>query len=128
MTALLADDFAFGDFVLWVIYFFSVMLFFWMLFVVLTDLFSRHDIHGWGKAAWTIFVIVLPFIGILVYIATQGHSMAERAQRAQQARLEEVRHAVGYSGADELEKLQRLHSAGTLTDDEYQRAKARIIG
>src|SRR5436190_16375802 len=128
MVPILGDDFGFGDFVLWVVYLFAMVLFFWMLFVVLTDLFSRHDVSGWIKAAWVIFVIFLPLLGILVYLITQGHSMAKRAQQAQQAQIDAIRHAAGFSPAEEIEKLKGLHDKGVLSDSEFESAKARILG
>ena len=67
--------------------FFGLVIWLRLLFTVFGDLFSRHDISGWGKAAWSVFAIVLPFVGVLVYLGTQGEQMAERsAKRAQAAR------------------------------------------
>ena len=76
--------YTFGD-VMWsMLVFFAWIMFFWLLFIVFGDLFSRHDISGWGKAGWTIFAIILPFLGIFVYLIANGKSMGERAaQRAQ---------------------------------------------
>jgi len=128
MISILADtDVGFGEFLVWVISIFAFVLFFWMLFVVLGDLFSRHDTSGWAKAAWVIFVIFLPLLGILVYLVTQGHGMALRGQKAQEARVQALRQTVGYSGADELAKLKKLHSEGTLSDSEYARLKAQVV-
>jgi len=81
--------YTFGQ-VMWSMFvFFAWILFFWLLFIVFGDLFRRNDIGGWGKAGWTVFVIVLPFIGILVYFITQGKAMGERrVSEAQQARAE----------------------------------------
>ncbi len=128
MAPILADDFGFGDFVLWVLYVLALVIFFWLLFVVLTDLFARHDVSGWPKAGWVIFVVFFPLLGILVYLVTQGEGMARRAQKAHQAQIDAMRHAVGFSMAEELEKLKHLHNDGTLSDEEYERAKARILG
>src|SRR6266540_7098801 len=87
MAPILADDFGFGDFVLWVLYVLALVIFFWLLFVVLTDLFARHDVSGWPKAGWVIFVVFFPLLGILVYLVTQGEGMARRAQKAHQAQI-----------------------------------------
>jgi uncharacterized membrane protein len=79
------------------------------------------------KIIWVIFLIVLPYIGIFAYILTQGRDMAARNQeRAQKAR-EELRHIVGYSIADEIEKLDRLKSTGSITEDEYKRLRSRLV-
>ena len=93
----LTDAFAIFMFVLW----------FWLLIIVIGDLFRRHDITGWGKAIWVIALIVFPYISIFAYMITQSRGMAERgSQQAQQAR-EELRKVVGYSVADEIDKLDR---------------------
>ena len=113
----LADAFAIFMFILW----------FWMLIIVISDLFRRHDISGWGKTIWVIALIVLPYIAIFAYIITQSRGMAERnSQQAQQAR-EELRRAVGFSVADEIEKLDRLKKSGSITDQEFARLRTRLV-
>lgn len=95
--------------------------------MVIGDLFRRHDISGFGKAIWVIALIVFPYIAIFIYLISQSRGMAERSnQRAQQAR-EELRHIVGYSAADEIEKLERLKNAGTISTEEYTRLRARVL-
>jgi len=112
----LADAFAIFIFVLW----------FWLFVSVASDLFRRKEISGWAKVLWVIALIVLPYIGIFAYVLTQGGGMAERNQaRAQQAR-DELRQAIGFSAADEIQKLERLKSAGTISEQEYARLKARL--
>ena len=102
-------------------------MWFWLLISIAGDLFRRNDISGWGKAAWIIVLILIPYIGVLVYLITQGRGMAERnAQQAQQAR-EELRRAVGFSAADEIEKLDRLKKAGTISDAEFTRLRAQLV-
>jgi len=113
----LADVFSIFIFVLW----------FWLLITVFGDLFRRRDISGWGKVIWVIVLIIFPYLGVFIYLISQGHGMAERnSQRAQQAR-EELRHVVGFSAADEVEKLERLKNAGTISNEEYARLRARIV-
>jgi hypothetical protein len=113
----LADAFAIFIFVLW----------FWLLVIVISDLFRRHDISGWGKAIWVIALIVFPYIAIFAYMITQSKGMAERsAQQVQQAR-EELRQVVGYSVPDEIEKLDRLKKSGSITDQEFARLRARLV-
>ena len=113
----LADVFSIFIFVLW----------FWLLITVFGDLFRRRDISGLGKVFWVIVLVVLPYLGVFIYLISQGRGMAERqSQRAQQAR-EELRQVVGFSVADELEKLERLKNSGTISNDEYSRLRARAV-
>jgi hypothetical protein len=103
------------------------VLWFWLLITVFGDLFRRRDISGLGKVIWVIVLIVFPYLGIFVYLISQGRGMAERqSQRAQQAR-DELRQVVGYSVADEIEKLERLKNSGTITNDEYALLRARAV-
>ena len=82
--------YTFGD-VMWTMFvFFAWILFFWMLFGVFGDLFGRHDISGWAKAGWTVFVIILPFLGIFVYLISQGKGMGERAQQRAQSQQAQI--------------------------------------
>ena len=91
------------------------------------DLFRRTDISGWGKAFWVIGWIVFPFIAVLAYLIFQGRGMAERnQQRAEHAR-DELRRVVGFSAADEIEKLDRLKKAGAINDAEFTRLRARLV-
>jgi hypothetical protein len=113
----LADAFAVFMFVLW----------FWLLIIVIGDLFRRHDISGWGKAIWVIALIVFPYIAIFAYMITQSRGMTERSgQQAEQAR-EELRKVVGFSAADEIEKLERLKQNGAISEQEYARLRARVV-
>lgn len=124
---LTAGSFSFGNFLLDVFAIFVFVLWFWLLITVIGDLIRRHDIGGWGKAIWVIALIIFPYIAVFIYLITQGRGMAERnIQRSQQAR-EELRHIVGFSAADEIEKLERLKTAGTISDDEYTRLRARVM-
>lgn len=124
---LTSGTFTFGNFLLDVFSVFMFILWFWLLIMVIGDLFRRHDISGLGKAIWVIVLIVFPYLAIFVYLISQSRGMAERnTQRAQQAR-EELRHMVGFSAADEIEKLERLKNAGTISTEEYTRLRARVM-
>jgi Phospholipase_D-nuclease N-terminal len=113
-----ADAFAIFMFVLW----------FWLFVSVASDLFRRHDISGWVKVLWVIALILFSYIGIFAYILSQGRGMAERNQaRAQEAR-DELRQIAGFSAADEIEKLDRLKSSGSISEQEYARLRARLVG
>jgi hypothetical protein len=121
------EGFTFRNFLVDVLTVFVFVLWFWLVVTVAADLFRRHDISGWGKALWVIGWIVFPFIAVLAYLISQGRGMAERnAQRAEQAR-DELRRVVGFSAADEIEKLDRLKKAGTISDAEFTRLRARLV-
>jgi len=112
---------------------FAFVVWFWLLFMILTDVFRSHDLSGWGKAGWTIFVIFLPVIGILTYLIVRGPSMHERA--AQQARQQDeafrsyVQEAAGStpSSADQLAKLADLRQRGVITANEFEQQKAKVL-
>jgi hypothetical protein len=119
--------FTFPNFLADVFSIFMFILWFWLLITVSGDLFRRHDVSGLGKVGWVILLIILPYIGIFAYLLTQGRGMAERDHaRAKQAR-DELRQVVGFSAADEIEKLDRLKAAGTISADEYSRLRARLV-
>ena len=90
-------------------------------------MFRRHDISGWIKAIWVIAVIVFPYITVLAYLIFQSRGMAERnVQQAQQAR-DDLRRVVGFSVADEIEKLDRLKKAGSISEAEFAQLRARLV-
>ena len=123
----LSEGFTFRNFLADVLAIFVFVVWFWLLITVFSDLFRRHDISGWGKAIWIIALIVFPFLGIFAYMITQATGMAERgSQQAQQTR-EELRKVVGFSVADEIEKLDRLKKSGSITDLEFARLRAKLV-
>ena len=112
--------------------FFAWVLFFWMLFVVFGDLFRRHDIGGWEKAGWTLFVIVLPFLGIFVYLIVEGKGMGERSSREQrnaQAQMDSYVRSVAQSAtpADQIAQAKQLLDSDAITAAEYEQLKARAL-
>jgi hypothetical protein len=122
-----SEGFTFRNFLADAFSVFMLVVLFWLLIVVIGDLFRRHDISGWGKAIWVIALIVFPYLAVFAYVITQSTGMAERnIQRAQQAR-EELRHVVGFSVADEIEKLDRLKKSGSITDQEFDRLRAKLV-
>ena len=124
---LFQGGFSFANFLTDVFAVFVFVLWFWLLISVISDLFRRHDVSGFGKIIWVILLVVLPYIGIFAYLLTQGRGMAARNEaRARDAR-DELRHIVGYSYADEIEKLERLKKANTISDQEYARLRARVM-
>ena len=124
--------YTFGQ-VMWTMFvFFAWVLFFWLLFVVFGDLFRRHDISGWGKAAWTIFVIVLPFLGIFVYLIVEGRHMGERSmEQAQQAQAQMdtyVRSVAGSGNpAEQIAKAKELLDSGAISQEEFDKLKASAL-
>ena len=115
------------------LWFFLFFIWIWLLIQVFIDIFRSNDMGGWGKAGWTIFVIVIPLLGVLVYLIARGRSMGERnmqeAQRQDQQFRKYVQDAAGSGGgADQLAKLADLHKQGVLTDEEFAAQKAKILG
>lgn len=104
----------------------------WILFAVFADLFRSHDLSGWGKAAWTIFVIFLPYLGVFTYLIARGKKMGQHAAEDAQARDEMFRAYVRDAAAetpadsDPLAKLAALRAQGVIDDAEYEQMKARI--
>ena len=121
------EGFTYRNFLMDMIAIFAFVVWFWLLVVIYSDLFRRHDISGWGNAVWVLVLVVTSYIGILIYLITQGRGMAERnAQQAQQAR-EELRRVVGFSVPDEIAKLDQLKKSGSITDAEYGRLRAKLV-
>jgi hypothetical protein len=123
----LQEGFTYRNFLIDALAIFVFIVWFWLLITVASDLFRRHDISGWIKAIWIIALIILPYISVLAYLIFQGRGMAERnVQQAQQAR-DELKRAIGYSAADEIEKLDRLKKEGSISDAEFARLRARVV-
>jgi hypothetical protein len=124
--------YTFGD-VMWTMFvFFAWILFFWMLFGVFGDLFGRHDISGWAKAGWTVFVIILPFLGIFVYLISQGRGMGERAQQraqSQKTQMDDYVRSVTSTGSptEEIAKGKELFDSGAISQAEFDQLKARAL-
>jgi hypothetical protein len=129
----LGADYPFLD-VLWsMVVFFAFVIWVWLLFTVLVDVFRRHDISGWGKAGWTIFMIVLPYIGVLSYLIANSHGMAERrAKEASDAQAQfdgYVRNVAGDGGgaAAEIERAKKLLDSGAISQAEYDAIKQKAL-
>jgi hypothetical protein len=121
------EGFTYRNFLMDALTIFIFVVWFWLLISVARDLFRRHDISGWGKAIWVIALIIFPYISVFVYLISQGRGIAERdAQAAQQAR-DDLRRVVGFSAADEIEKLDRLEKAGSISDTEFARLRAKLL-
>lgn len=131
---LLAADFGVGQ-VLWsILWFFLFFMWIWLVITIFADIIRSDDLSGWGKALWSILIIFLPFLGIFAYLIVRGGKMHERQLRAAQAQesamQDYIRQTAGSapSTADELARLAELHQSGTLSDDEFAKAKSKLIG
>ncbi|MCH7789284.1 MAG: SHOCT domain-containing protein [Acidobacteria bacterium] len=119
--------------VLWsMFWFFLIFIWIWLLITVFADIIRSKDLDGWSKAAWTIGIIVLPYLGVFIYLIARGGSMTDRTieqvNKQEEATQAYIRDVAGSGSADELAKLAELHKAGTLDDAEYTAAKAKVIG
>jgi uncharacterized membrane protein len=117
----------FGTFLLDALFIFFFVVWFWILIRVLVDLFRRQDVSGLGKVLWVIFLVVLPYIGIFAYLVTQGWGMSERDVEQAAAAREQLRSVVGFSVADEIEKLDKLKASGSISEEEYNTIRAKLI-
>jgi hypothetical protein len=121
------EGFTYRNFLMDALAIFVFVVWFWLAITVFADLFRRHDISGWIKAIWVIAVIVFPYIAVLAYLIFQGRGMEGRnVEQAQQAR-DELRRVVGFSTADEIQKLDVLKKAGSISDAEFTRLRARLV-
>ena len=124
--------YSFGD-VMWSMFvFFLWILWFWLLFTVFADLFRRHDVSGWGKAGWCVFVIVLPFLGVFVYLIAEGKGMAERNVKqvqAQQAAMDSYVRSVASTGdaSAQIAQGKQLLDSGAITQAEFDQLKAKAL-
>jgi ABC-type multidrug transport system fused ATPase/permease subunit len=129
-----ATDYPVLDLFLTMLYFFLFVIWIWLLIMVFIDIFRSHDMGGGAKALWVIFIIILPFLGVFVYLLARGSKMQERAAqesaRQQKAFDQYVRQTAGTSGdtsADQLAKLAELRNQGVLTDAEFEAQKSKIL-
>jgi ABC-type multidrug transport system fused ATPase/permease subunit len=131
---MLADTYPLGGIFLTMLYFFLFFIWIWILITVFFDIFRSHDLNGWVKALWCIFVIVLPFLGVFVYLIARGGKMQERriqeATQQKSAFDQYVRETAGSSGDDvasQLSQLADLKSKGVLTDAEFEAQKSKLL-
>jgi cbb3-type cytochrome oxidase subunit 3 len=124
---LFSGGFTFSNFVADAFPIFMFILWFWLLIVAAGDLFRRHDLSGFAKVLWVIAFILFSYIGVFAYFLTQGRGMAERNQARANEERDELRRVVGFSVADEITKLDRLKAAGSLTEQEYGRLRAKLV-
>ena len=128
----IAADYPFLDILWTMIIFFTWVVWIWMMVVILTDVFRRRDISGWGKAVWVIFLIVLPFIGVLAYLIFEHNGMAERqaeAARGQKEQMDDYVRSVASTGgpAAEIDKAKQLLDSGAINQMEFDALKAKAL-
>jgi Short C-terminal domain/Phospholipase_D-nuclease N-terminal len=128
---MLIADFSLGDALLVVVEIFFFVLYLWILFAIIGDLFRDHEVSGWGKAGWIFVLFVVPFLGALIYLIARGDGMRERSVKEQaEARKHMdayIRDTAGTSPADELHKLTELRDKGAISDAEFEQAKAKLL-
>ncbi len=127
----IAADYPFLNILWTMIIFFAWVIWIWIVITVFIDVFRRDDIGGWHKAAWVVFVIIIPFLGVLVYLIAQHDGMRERsvkqAKDQQQAFDDYVRDTAGGS-AGEISKAKELLDSGAITQEEFDKLKAKALG
>ena len=130
--ALPLADISFGELLLIALEIFFFVIWIWILITILTDLFRDHELSGWAKAAWVLFLVFIPFLTALIYLIARGSGMRDRTIKAQ---ADAKQHFDSYirqqahtgSPADELHKLQELKEKGALTSEEFEKAKAKLL-
>ena len=129
---MLVADISFGEALLLVLEFFLLFAWIWVLISVIMDLFRDHQLSGVAKAVWVFFLVFIPFVGVLIYLIVRGGGMRDRALKEQADAKkhfdEYVREQAHATPADELHKLNELKEKGALSPEEFDRAKAKLLG
>ena len=128
-----ADGYPLLDLFWTFVWFFALMIYFWLIITVFADLFRRRDVSGWAKAGWVVFVLVLPLLGTLCYLITQGRAMADRDTRqvheVKQQTDEYIRSVVSpsYKGVEEIARGKELLDQGAISPEEFEQLKRRVL-
>jgi ABC-type transport system involved in cytochrome bd biosynthesis fused ATPase/permease subunit len=120
-------DYNLGDGLVTVVAIFFLVIWFWILVTVISDLFRDHELSGWLKAAWMLFLLIVPFFAAFIYLIFRGNGMRDRSIKAQAEMREHLIAQSGASPASEIAKLDGLKKSGSITDAEYKKLKAKII-
>jgi Short C-terminal domain/Phospholipase_D-nuclease N-terminal len=128
---LLLADFSLGDALLLALEIFFFVIWIWILIVILNDLFRDHQLSGWWKAVWVLFLVFIPFLTALIYLIARGSGMRDRTIKAQAEAKQHmdsyIRETAHTSSADELAKLHDLKEKGAISSEEFERAKAKLL-
>jgi hypothetical protein len=124
-------DFGLGEALLLALEIFFFVIWIWILITILSDLFRDHELSGWAKAAWVLFLVFIPFLTALIYLIARGEGMRDRTIKAQAEAKQHmdayIREQAGASPADELHKLNDLKEKGAISSEEFERAKAKLL-
>jgi len=124
-------DVSFGELLLIALEVFFFVIWIWILITILTDLFRDHELSGWGKAGWCLFLVIIPFLASLIYLIARGSGMRDRTIKAQAEAKQHfdsyVREQAHSTPADELHKLNELKEKGALSSEEFDKAKAKLL-
>jgi heme/copper-type cytochrome/quinol oxidase subunit 2 len=127
----IAANYPFLDVMWTMLVFFAWVIWFWLLITVFADIFRRQDLSGWGKTGWTIFVIILPFLGVFIYLISQSKGMTERNLAQQQAAKSEadsyIRSVAQSDPADQIAKAKDLLDSGAISQSEYDAIKQKAL-
>lgn len=128
----MSDGFGLWDVIVSMFWFMLLLAWIWLIIAILSDIFRDHELSGWAKALWTLFLVFVPWLGAIVYLIVRGGSMSERSAKAAQARDADVRAYVQDvagkpSTADELRKLVALRDEGAISTADYEQAKAKVL-
>jgi ABC-type multidrug transport system fused ATPase/permease subunit len=127
---LLLADYTLGDALLTVLAIFFFVIWIWILITILSDVFRDHELSGWAKAAWVLFLVFIPYVTALIYLIARGQGMRERSIKAQaeaQAHFDSYVRETASSSADDLTKLHDLKEKGAISAEEYEKAKAKLL-
>jgi hypothetical protein len=124
-------DFGLGEALLLALEIFFFVIWIWILITILTDLFRDHELSGWWKAVWVLFLVFIPFVTALIYLIARGEGMRDRTIKAQAEAKQHmdayIREQAGSSPADELHKLNDLKEKGAISAEEFEKAKAKLL-
>jgi hypothetical protein len=126
----IASSFTLGDALLTVLELALLFLWIWIAIGVVFDIFRSKDLSGWGKAAWLLLIVIIPLFGVLIYLIARGHKMSEHAldqAQEQDAMFRSYVRSAASSPADDIAKLDDLRSRGVISDEEFERAKAKAL-
>lgn len=128
-----ADDYPLVDLMWTFVLFFALLVYFWLVVTVFGDLFRRHDVSGWAKTGWVVFVLVLPLVGSITYLISQGRALGDRdVRQVQQARQQTDAYirsvaAPGFRGVDEIARAKQLLDQGAISQEEFEQLKRRAL-